>query len=842
MTGGSRIVAIDAASAEGTDAQTIITADAEAAAMDAFADDADEAAYSEPVIRRWPGVVAAAVAMLAAGGWTALFVLANISEMQAGAAPQQWVAWIRDWSVPVALVAVLWLVAMRNSRREALRFGATARLLGDESARLEARLTNVNHELSLAREFITAQARDLESLGRVAGDRLSEHADRLAGLIRDNGKRIDAIGTVSAAALDNMEKLRFQLPVIASSAKDVTNNIGAAGRTAHGQLEEMVQGFNRLSQFGQASEQQVKVLRDLVETTLGEFAHHAEHLEIQLQARFAALSARGEEFRVQLDGHEVEALAAIRGRAQALGDELAATRELLDGHEAESLTSLRARLSAVRDESGAIARSLRDSETSAVAAWRSALAQLAEEVEVIDARMIERDRIFADEIETRRAEFAQRHADFNASITAQMAALDAEIARRQGEQESASRQLANHSETIAGQLATFAAQMEAIAAQGGAAEAAVARSLDTLAQQLIASREALSGTDAIIADLTDSSVRLLELIRAGVQHSEQDLPAAIGTSEARLTQLAENVDALRDVVKAAQDHGEALASHVDHANAGLDHGLAQAGRIDASLNANQVAIGAIGQSLDALGEQAASLAGHAQNELTAAINTLDTSARAAIAGIENMSAASVSAVAARIGQESGVALDRAMRVRAAEVAGQLEQAAAHAAGVSREAALQLREQLGKVNELAGNLERRVAQARERAQEQVDNDFARRVALITESLNSNAVDIARVMDTEVTDKAWASYLRGDRGIFTRRAVRLLETPEAKTVVHLYETDRAFHDHVSRYIHDFEAMLRQLLSTRDGHALGVTLLSSDMGKLYVALAQSIERLRK
>ena len=47
--------------------------------------------------------------------------------------------------------------------------------------------------------------------------------------------------------------------------------------------------------------------------------------------------------------------------------------------------------------------------------------------------------------------------------------------------------------------------------------------------------------------------------------------------------------------------------------------------------------------------------------------------------------------------------------------------------------------------------------------------------------------------------------------------------------------------NRYIHDFEAMLRSVLSTRDGHALGVTLLSSDPGKLYVALAQSIDRLR-
>ena len=59
--------------------------------------------------------------------------------------------------------------------------------------------------------------------------------------------------------------------------------------------------------------------------------------------------------------------------------------------------------------------------------------------------------------------------------------------------------------------------------------------------------------------------------------------------------------------------------------------------------------------------------------------------------------------------------------------------------------------------------------------------------------------------------------------------------------MFERDSDFREHVSRYIHDFEAILRQVLSTRDGHALGVTLLSSDMGKLYVALAQAIERLR-
>ncbi len=149
--------------------------------------------------------------------------------------------------------------------------------------------------------------------------------------------------------------------------------------------------------------------------------------------------------------------------------------------------------------------------------------------------------------------------------------------------------------------------------------------------------------------------------------------------------------------------------------------------------------------------------------------------------------------------------------------------------------------MARIDELAGNLERRVAKARERVEDQVDNDFSRRVALITESLNSNAIDIAKALSSEVTDTAWASYLRGDRGVFTRRAVRLLDTAEARSIAQVYDDDSEFREHVSRYIHDFEGMLRQLLSTRDGHALSVTLLSSDMGKLYVALAQAIERLR-
>src|SRR3546814_15987678 len=72
-------------------------------------------------------------------------------------------------------------------------------------------------------------------------------------------------------------------------------------------------------------------------------------------------------------------------------------------------------------------------------------------------------------------------------------------------------------------------------------------------------------------------------------------------------------------------------------------------------------------------------------------------------------------------------------------------------------------------------------------------------------------------------------------------RSLDATEAREIVSVYDADPDFREQVNRYIHDFEAMLRAILTERDGSPIGVTLLSSDMGKLYVALAQAIERLR-
>jgi len=240
MNGGSRIIAFGGSEGDGTatghspaDEGNSASASQTVEEYPADSDEDPESAEQHSRSGAWTPVI---LALAVIAGWTAFYIWANQSAFTAGTAPSQWTQLIAGWTLPVLLVCVVWLIAMRSSSREARRFGDAAHHLSAESARLESRLLTVNRELSLAREFLAAQSRDLETLGRLATERLSKNADRLQELVGENSTRVETIGQVSEVALVNMEKLRGQLPVISSSAKDVTNNIGNAGRTAHAQI------------------------------------------------------------------------------------------------------------------------------------------------------------------------------------------------------------------------------------------------------------------------------------------------------------------------------------------------------------------------------------------------------------------------------------------------------------------------------------------------------------------------------------------------------------------------------------------------------------------------------
>lgn len=838
-------------------------------------DEANEEWFDEPAPRRSYGWVVPSLAVAAIAGWTGFFGWTNRAEMLAGAGPEQWIGWIASWAIPVLLVVALWLLAMRSSAREARRFGNVAHLLSGESARLEVRLSTINRELSLAREFLGTQTHELDYLGRIATERLSEHAHRLQSLIRDNGAQVDSIASVSSAALENMDKLRDNLPVIANSARDVSNQVGNAGRTAQEQLQELVTGFGRLNEFGVASERQVVSLRKRVDEALIAFTEQAEQLDTVASERFAALREDSERFREQLAGREIEALAAIRARADALREELAVSHESAASEEEEVLAALRARMTALRDEAAAAAEQVRSGEQSALAVWggqigalqmrlqsaleeisaidaraleaaNAKLAALRSEAELVDGRIAERNVKFEDEVRRRREEFDHTEQRVAEQLAERLARLDLAIAQRREAQLAQLAELREQGEALAATVGTLGEKFATVSGQGNEARGVIADGIDALNAKLVESREALDGTDIAVAALTDASVRLLELIQASAKHSRDELPVAMEKAEGRLSQIEHRAEEIRSLLDQARQAGEAATRSMDAAEERSREAIATVegfqSRFGETAAAQIDSIERLRGGVAALGDESATVAKRAQNELRNAIVALETSAREALAAIETEQAERIERIAAKVGEQSAEAIDRAVDEHSAEAIARLDEATQRSTESAREAVVLLRDQLARVNELTGNLETRVTRARERAEEQVDNDFSRRVALLTESLNSNAIDIGKALSTEVTDSAWASYLRGDRGIFTRRAVRLIDNTEARAIAELYDSDRDFREHVSRYIHDFEAMLRTMLSTRDGNAVSVTLLSSDMGKLYVVLAQAIERLRE
>jgi hypothetical protein len=146
-----------------------------------------------------------------------------------------------------------------------------------------------------------------------------------------------------------------------------------------------------------------------------------------------------------------------------------------------------------------------------------------------------------------------------------------------------------------------------------------------------------------------------------------------------------------------------------------------------------------------------------------------------------------------------------------------------------------------IGQSAAALEQHIEETQKDQREKDSEAFARRVSLLIDSMHSAAIDVGKILSDEIDDKAWGAYLKGNRGVFTSRAVRLIGGSETRAIRAHYDSDLEFQRSVNRYVHDFEAMLRRVIAERDGGIIAVTLMSSDMGKLYAALAQAIDKRR-
>lgn len=647
-------------------------------------------------------------------------------------------------------------------------------------------------------ESVVAMRRESEALegvlavvaARLADNRaaLSEEASRLMSL---GDEASDRLGRVTHYVARETAELDRKAQALDSAA--------AAARVDIGVL---------MSDLPRAESQARAVAEAMKQAGLG-----AHQQAAALEGQLAALAARGR-----------EADETAGGAAERLG----------------------AHIARIESGAGAAAERMDHASTQMQAAVDGAMSRAAESVDQARAGLEAQGQTMLAMIEQSRAGFETAGADASRGLAERLDLASGKIdllAARLASQDEASRTLV---ENLSRQLGEVEAQIANVGRSGDEEGARLVQSITALravAQQLhgeieaghVQSGEMIERTEALGAALAQVTAQLRDEVppaMAGVEiqaertaASSQELVARMQAMEAASNNAAGRVSETEASIARQQESlNRLLATLRDGARAAEEtlRGLgAAAGEADEAATSLVMQTGpALIEALVRVREAANQAAAHAREAIAAAIpDSVAALAQATRDAVAEAATEPVQDQLAEIGNASHMALASA-----------------------RAASERLTRQLLTIGETAAAIEDRLADDRADREKKEAEGLSRRVALIIDSLNSTAIDVSKILSNDAGDAAWAAYLKGDRGVFTRRAVRLLESGEAREVLRHYEEEPEFRDQVNRYVHDFEAMLRRILADQDGTALSVTLLSSDMGKLYVALAQAIDRLRR
>jgi hypothetical protein len=703
--------------------------------------------------------VAPTLLLVAFVAWSAFFGLTYWSEVQFGLNNDRFVTLIATWAIPTLLISVLWLLSMRNSSREALRFGKVANVLRTESDALAIRMRSVNEEISLARQFLSENARELETVGRQSSKNLVDSARMLSAALADSDEKAKTLESVSNAANTNLEQLRKHLPVVTSAAKDVSNQIGSAGNDAQVQIKAMIAALERVSDAGKS----VSDYMENVETRADDLSNRLE---------------------------------------QSLSDNV----KLLDDKSAEAL-----------DRSAEMA-TLMDSAAQAIS---NGIAQASSDADTLITRS--KAQILANLADLRRA-----LGDIEGQSSQEEARIQAIIAN------------------ISEHIQSSAAQISEIDRTATDQTSKLAFAVSALAERSLSLGSALSDNQSTTGSLLDQSDKLIESLSAANLEISHKIPAAMDSVNARMTQGIEQVNSALAAAEALDNISDGTLGKLNDIeqliSAQHDAVGALMAQSDAHFAARHEQVDALGAALKQTQALLQDMSDQANDNLVTSLLRVRETTRAAAESSRKILDEELAHIADQLTEQNRAALANAIDAQVASMNEAVQEAISRNIELSQTASSLVAKQLGELNDMTVSLEGRIADTINSFESVQDDSFARRMVRLTESLNSTAIDVTKILSNDVTDTAWAAYLKGDRGVFTRRAVRLLDSREAKIIAKHYGDDSEFREHVNRYVHDFESIMRLLLSTRDGNAIGVTLLSSDIGKLYVALAQAIERLRR
>lgn len=761
-----------------------------------------EVEHDEPSSSMWP-ITASIILAILAVGWLASYLVSQFVPDPRFAGLERVTGHIIAATPPLLLLLVAALFIRRGSRSEMRRYQKTSRQMRANGAELAEQVRIVRGEVDEARQLIDDSIDRLEKISGRTVANLTENAGKIESALISGENRAENLERTVDHIQANFDKLTRDMPVLISYGRDLASTVGEAGSNAVGQMRELEQGWLRVDDQQKAGQESFAALRSETE----------EHFEV--------LAARLSTF----DSDFAERLSARRSDAEtittAMTADLDAAGEKLVGHFAEADVRVAALIEEVQSASRNIAASLQERLTIAHGDMQKLLEELAEAGEKFDHAGQERERELRERLKDMQ-QAIRRVSEIRKSEAEALTGLIDQVDEKYGESSERIDALGERAHDQSAKLA-FALN---------AANSNLEQLFDTLGEK-----------DPLIEAMIDRNRTLANILETNAETLAKTLPDNLERFSERLSETRESISEQSSLARDMENHGErlivqlgrleqqvgkqreALTRFGSDAAGALRGPQTEAQRLEARIAAVRAELSALieegeGQ-IDRLAEHARVTGNDASEEL-----------RRSFADLANEETVSALIDDNALAQEARAKAEQA-RTAYLETFGRGLDDLESSSGA-------LEQKLERLEEMTASLESRIVQAHERFMPADDEGFARRMALLIESLNSAAIDVAKILSTEITDTAWQDYLKGDRGVFTRRSVRLLDKRDAKLIAEQYEWDSEFQRQVNRYIHDFEEMMRQLLSTREGHRISVTLLSSDVGKLYVALAQAIRRL--
>lgn len=453
------------------------------------------------------------------------------------------------------------------------------------------------------------------------------------------------------------------------------------------------------------------------------------------------------------------------------------------------------------------------------------------------------------------------------------------VAKREG--------MARQSEAISAQITEAWQRLESMA---NAAATQLAERLDGLGHQAEAIEGRLKAQGALTENLATSGERAFKLLDARLQHAQETSSAALDRLSARVQDVNSDLGRLAQPLKDTQgatleleqavkrlkeaalqtmdvlgetlpartvDAGraaETLTADLTALVAAIDKAHSKAAALAAPITESRAAIEAASEDYAAqrTALQAASQALVVELQTARTLiseveeQTRDTSLSAATRLVEAMARVRevatqttgtmremLDGVLAEARDALAEAADEAMRRSYAEpIAARAREAEAAASAAAERTASSMAALANTLKLLEDRSGERVVQFEESRQA----DLLAAASLLTDRLAQASVSIASALGKPMDDADWAQWRRGERGLFNRRAIALLDRRDAKELRDLMSRDPGFAQTARDYTSAFDALVRRFEA--QAPVLATALQGSDQGRLAAALAEVLE----